>query len=152
MRFSIDANVLVYAFESGDPKTDMANRVLIGALGADCVLTNQIVGEFLNVIRRRMPDKVADAREAVRSWSLLFPLVPTDTAQLIAASALAARHHLQFWDSVILVVAGDAGADWLMTEDLQDGATINGVRLLDPFKPENAELLDLLLTPPPGTG
>ena len=48
-------------------------------------------------------------------------------------------------------MAGGAGAEWLLTEDLQDGAPINGVRLLNPFLPENATVLDLLLTPPPGT-
>lgn len=149
MRFSVDTNVLVYALEQGNRRTALAERILVDALGCDCVLTNQALGECLNATRRRFPALVPQARQAVESWSVVFPVAPTSTEQLIRASALAERHRLQFWDSVILTVAGDAGAEFLLSEDMQDGAMVDGVRLLNPFNPANTELLDLLLTPSP---
>lgn len=147
MRFSIDANVLIYSFEVGSLKNDVANRLMFGAIAADCILTNQCLGEFLNVVRRRLPERLHAARAAVEGWSVVFPIAPTTTEHLLAASVLAERHKLQFWDSVILTVAGSAQAEWLLSEDMQDGATIAGVRLLNPFNPDHAELLDALLTP-----
>ena len=151
MRISIDSNILVYSVQSLADKTAAAEQLLFRAIGADCVLTNQAIGEFLNVIRRKHSQRVGDARDVVAGWSLIFSIAPTATQQLVEASALAERHRLQFWDAVILVVAGAAGAEWLLSEDMQDGATINGVRLLDPFNPENSEILAGLLTPASGT-
>lgn len=145
MRFSLDANILVYALEADLARSPIAERVLLAALSADCLLTNQVIGEFLNVMRRKHPRLLSDARRACEAWSQLFPIAATTTTQLIEASALAERYRLQFWDSVVLTVAEAAGATWLLTEDMQDGATINGVRLLNPFDPGNAELLDALL-------
>lgn len=149
MRFSLDANVLFYSLESAAQKTVVAENVLFGALSCDCFLTNQVLGEVLNAVRRKLPDRVEEAQQMVASWSAVFPTAPTSTQQLIEASALAERHKLQFWDSVILVVAADAGAEYLLTEDMQDGATIRGVTLLDPFRPDNQDLIETLLTPAP---
>ena len=149
MRYSLDANILFYAFETGTEQSRSANRILASSLTADCVLTNRAIGEFLNAVRRKRPDRVDDSRQVAESWSLVFPVAGTSTGQLIRASALAQRHRLQFWDSVILVVAGEAGAEFLLSEDMQDGALINGVRLLDPFLQSNAEAVNLLLTPSP---
>ena len=145
MRFSIDTNVLLYAFEEDTDRGETAARTIARALLRDCVLTNQVLGEFNNVVRGRMPDRMRAAREVVSAWSFVFPVVPTSTAQLIVASELSEQHRLQYWDSLILVVAGAAGAECLITEDMNDGATIDGVRLLNPFKPDNAELLEALL-------
>ena len=151
MRFSIDTNVLFYAFEAETKRSIVADRLLRSAIVADCVLTNQVLGEFLNVTRKRMPSRMAEARAAISAWALLFPVAATDTTHLTEGSQIAERHRLQFWDSVIIIVAKSAGAEWLFTEDMQDGATIDGVRLINPFKSDNAEVMDLLDTPPPGT-
>ena len=149
MRFSLDTNVLFYSFRSGTDRSRTADRILFAALGLDCVLTNQALGEFMNAVRAKLPERVAPAREVVSGWSLVFQVAPTSTDQLIQASALAERHRLQFWDSLMIVVAGAAGAEWLLTEEMHDGATYAGVRLLNPFNAANAEALDLLLTPEP---
>lgn len=152
MRISIDSNILVYAVDARDPRIATARRVVTGATVADCVLTNQVIGEFLNVVRAKTPITVAEGRRTAADWALLFPLAATSADQLIAASALAEQHRLQFWDSVILSVCAGNGVDYLITEDMHDGALIGGVRIMNPFNPANAELLDLLLTPAPGTG
>lgn len=94
---------------------------------------------------------LARARQFVADWALLFPILPTATEDLLSASELAERYRLQYWDAVIVTVSKGAGVDYLLTEDMQDGAVIDGVRILNPFNPGNAELLNLLLTPPPET-
>lgn len=149
MRFSLDTNILFYTFDAADVRRDLAVTVVRRAMLADCVVTNQVLGEFLNAVRRRHRLRSADAADAVVAWSVTFPVVRTATAQLLRACLLAASHRLQFWDSVILTVAADAGAQWLLTEDIQDGAVVGGVRILNPFDTANAEALDLLLTPAP---
>ena len=114
-------------------------------------MTNQAVGEFLKVARAKDYISLPEARQTARDWALLFPIAPTAIKHLLAASALSEHHRLQYWDSVILAVSAAAEVQYLLTEDMHDGATYDGVQVVNPFNPANAELLDLLLTPAPGT-
>ena len=43
------------------------------------------------------------------------------------------RHSLSFWDALIVVVAARSGAERIISEDLQHGRTIGGVRIENPF-------------------
>ena len=52
---------------------------------------------------------------------------------MIAATDLAALHQISIWDSVILAAAADAGCRLLLSEDMQDGFTWNGVTIANPF-------------------
>ncbi len=113
------------------------------------MLTNQANGEFLKVVKAKKPVSLADARRLVEDWLLLLPIAPTTTEHLIAASELVERHRLQFWDSVILTVCAAAEIEYLLSEAMQDGATYGNVRVLNPFNPANAEIVDYLLTPLP---
>lgn len=151
MRLSIDTNIFVYSIRPEDARAAVARRIIDAATLGDCWLTNQVLGEFLNVVRRKSLVPLDGARQAAKDWSLLFPIAPTTTDHLLAASALAEQRRLQFWDSLILTVCAACDVDHLLTEDMQDGATVNGVTIVNPFNPANAELLDLLLTPAPGT-
>ncbi|MGZ8805395.1 MAG: PIN domain-containing protein, partial [Microbacterium sp.] len=44
------------------------------------------------------------------------------------------RFGLSFWDSLIVAAAQMADCDLLLTEDLQHGLDIDGLRVVDPFQ------------------
>ena len=52
---------------------------------------------------------------------------------IIAATRIEEEQQVSFWDSLILEAARIAGASRLLTEDLEDGRTIEGVRIENPF-------------------
>lgn len=59
-------------------------------------------------------------------------IVGVTSEVLLAALRLAAETRLQIYDAVILAsVAGHA--DVLLSEDMQNGFTWNGVRIVNPF-------------------
>lgn len=146
MIVTVDTNVLFYAGDRQNPeKRAIASSILKRLIAVDCVLTTQVLGEFLNAVRRKNPAAYADALVLVEGWSRIFPTIGTTPDHLLAAAALADHHMLQFWDSVILTVARSAGAGVMLSEDMQDGATIGGLSLLNPFTPENRHRLDALL-------
>jgi predicted nucleic acid-binding protein len=70
---------------------------------------------------------------------------PTTDAVIDTASALARAHGMQLWDGVVCAAAIAAGATVLLTEDMQDGRTIDGLRLIDPFAAGNAEAIEAVL-------
>jgi len=43
------------------------------------------------------------------------------------------RHQLSFWDALIVSAAVEAGCKSILTEDLNDGQELDGVRVENPF-------------------
>ena len=151
MRFAFDSNVLVYAVDTATPvKHQVARRIVESAYAADAILVTQTLGEFLGVFTRKYPRQLPEAQLAAELWIELFPLADSTGEYVIAASRYALQHQLQYWDSLISIVASSAGANYLMSEDMQDGLTIDGLTVINPFNPANAALIDALLTPMEG--
>lgn len=74
----------------------------------------------------------AAAREVVALYSE-WPTVQVDVPLGLAASGLEERHALSFWDALVVEAARRCGATRLVTEDLQAGRRIGGVRIENPF-------------------
>lgn len=79
------------------------------------------------------PLSVEEATEAV-SYLAEFSTVPEDTTMVLGAVRRSREYVLSFWDALILEAALKAGADRLLTEDLQHGQEIEGVRIENPFQ------------------
>ena len=63
-----------------------------------------------------------------------WPVAVTDYRAVRAAIELSARATLSFWDALVIVAAARSGAKRIYTEDLQDGQTILGVEVVNPFR------------------
>ena len=132
----VDTNVLVYAYDAdAGTKHDVA-RTLVSRLWRErsAVLSTQVLQEFYVTVTRkvRRPLPRSKAREIVsayRSW----PVQGIEVDDIVAASELEERHRFSFWDALIVVAAGRAGAVRLVSEDLQAGRSVEGVRFENPF-------------------
>jgi predicted nucleic acid-binding protein len=135
-RSFFDTNVLVYLFDNSEPeKKARAQEALHREVAAGrAALSTQVLQEFyVNVTRKLatpLPTEVAEAR--VRDFSRL-PLVRVDAPLILAAIARSRRMGFSFWDALILEAALAAGADRLLTEDLQHRQEIEGLRVENPF-------------------
>jgi len=52
---------------------------------------------------------------------------------VFAAIGASRKHRLSFWDALIVRAAAQAGCELLLSEDLNDGQMIEGVRIENPF-------------------
>jgi predicted nucleic acid-binding protein len=59
--------------------------------------------------------------------------VATEPQLIVAASRLEEEHTLAFWDALIVEAAIRAGADRLVSEDLQDGRRFGTLAVENPF-------------------
>lgn len=146
MRLTLDTNLLVYAAQREEGHHAAAIEIVRRAAGADCVQTLQSLGECFNVLRRKSTLSVPDARAAIRDYRSIFKTVvsagPEDLDSALVANE---RHGLQFWDAMLWATAKRAGCKLILSEDFQDGRDLEGVLFINPFKPENARLIDLAL-------
>lgn len=143
---ALDSNILVYAADLDETvKHPLSLQIIERGLVANAIFPAQVLGEFLSVARRRRPNQFRAAVKLVEAWRLVGNIVVTSPDDLIAAARLVERHKFQFWDAVIWSVAAAAGARWFLSEDLQDGFSLDGLTVLNPLLPANAAMLDDIL-------
>jgi predicted nucleic acid-binding protein len=147
VRVALDTNVLAYAegVNGAARKADALD--LIQRLPASATLLPiQTLGELFQLLVRKANRTRAQARAAILGWRDSFPLIETSEAVILGAAELAATHRFSFWDGVVLASAAEGGCRLLISEDLQEGFTWNGVTVTNPFGVSPHPLLaDLLL-------
>jgi predicted nucleic acid-binding protein len=133
----VDTNVLVYARDASDPEKQATAAAWIEHLwtSAGGRLSVQVLQEYYVTVTRKMdPGLSADeARADVRDLAAWRP-IRIDEAIIESAWLLEDRYQLSFWDSLIVAAAQAAGCGTLLTEDLQDGLDVDGLRIADPFR------------------
>jgi predicted nucleic acid-binding protein len=141
-RVALDSNILIYA--ELEPESEKGRRAsaLILRAARDGVIPAQVLGEYLRFVQRRAPTAFADAVRQAAFYQTLFLTPPTTHIVITQASELARDHHMQLWDCVVCAASLAAGAKVLLTEDMQDGRTIDGLRLINPFVAGNAEVIE----------
>jgi predicted nucleic acid-binding protein len=131
----VDTNVVVYAFDDDEPDKQAQARELLSDSALELlVVSSQVLAEFFVTVTRKLarPLDPDTARRAVAELSEL-PVVSTDAALVLAGIDLAGRHQLSMWDGLIVQAAIVGGCQTLFTEDLHDGAVLDGVRVRNPF-------------------
>ncbi len=147
MKVTLDTNVLVYALNRRDRKHALASEVVVRAARADCVQTLQSFCESFHVITRKFHLPEVEAIGLVGRLKARFRIVAADQLHLDDAMRVVRDHRISFWDALMWATARAAGCRVMLSEDMQDGRDLDGVRFVDPFKPENRELVDLILPP-----
>jgi len=133
----IDTNVLLYAHDrTAGQKRDVARDLITDLWGTRAgALSTQVLQEFYVNATRKLPRPLsASAARKVIGRYATWAVHQIEPADIIAASELEKRHRQSFWDALVLISAARSGATTLVTEDLQHGRTIVGVRIVNPFE------------------
>lgn len=147
MRVALDTSVLVYAEGvNGAARKEAALRI-VSLLPSDrIVVPVQALAELFNVLTRKAGLSRSQSRAAVLAWHDAFATIETSSAVLLMASDLSADHELGIWDAIIFSAAVKAGCRLLLSPDLAEGFTWNGVTVVNPFTSEMHPLLAALLS------
>jgi predicted nucleic acid-binding protein len=96
-------------------------------------LSTQVLQEFyVNVTRKiASPLSKKSARAVVGSY--LIWCVDTTSQEISTAFRIEDQARIGFWDALIVAAALKAGADRILSEDLNPGQLISGVRIENPF-------------------
>jgi len=143
---ALDTNVLAYAEDTNGAVMKRKALDLLEQLRPDSTLIPvQVLGELFTVLVKKAKRSRARARDAVLSWGDAYPLIDTSPDILLAAMELAAGHRLSGWDAVIVAAAAAGRCRLLLSEDLHDGFTWNGVTVTNPFSSPRHPLLEAML-------
>lgn len=132
----VDSNILAYAHDTSEKAKqpiakDLLDELWEGELGA---LSTQVLEEFYVVATRKFEPALSrrEAREIVGAYGE-WKLVHIDLIMIVNASQVEERHHLSFWDALIIEAARRSGARRLVSEDLSSGSTVAGIAIENPF-------------------
>jgi predicted nucleic acid-binding protein len=131
----VDTNVLIYAHDADARRKHEIARGILQELWSQRTgaLSPQVLQEFyVNVTRKiTSPLSKPSARAVVESYVVWS--VETTPAEISAAFRIEDEAGIGFWDALIIAAARKAGADRLLSEDLNSGQIISGVRIENPF-------------------
>ena len=134
MRSLLDTNVLIYADAADEPAKQRQAVSLISELRrtGDAVLSTQVLQEYMNVALRKLRLPPALIRERLAFYRR-FDLVVTSPELIAAALDLHVLRGISFYDALVVQAAAAGGCQRVLSEDLQHGATLGGVRIVNPF-------------------
>lgn len=132
----LDTNILVYAHEPETGIKHLRARALIEKLWntGGGVLSTQVLQELCVNLRRKMarPWTVEETKDLISTY-LDWQIVVNTPDSVIHAMAIETRHHISFWDALIIDAAEKSGSSILYSEDLSDGQLYGSVRVVNPL-------------------
>jgi predicted nucleic acid-binding protein len=145
IRIAFDTNILVYLANTSATAVDAVKTVKLLDMmerlegQADLVVPVQALGELNTVLRR---NRVTSERSSLilEQWIASSENPPSTMSTLRIALDLSRRHRLQFWDSLVVAAASEAGCLLLLSEDMPNGFTVRGLTVVNPLidKPHRA--------------
>ena len=134
-RTFVDTNVLIYAHDLDAKTKHEAAKHILQKLWSERsgVLSMQVLQEFYVNVRRKIPKPISkeSARLVVGTYAIWC--IETTTAEILAAFRIEDQSQIGFWDAPIVASALKVGASRILSEDLNAGQFISGIRIENPF-------------------
>jgi len=133
----VDTNVLVYAYDRSEPQKggvalEVLDALAVRGLGA---LSTQVLAEFFNAVTHKIPAPLSleQAYDSLKNYLESWPVFDIGGMVVLEAARGARDHGFNFWDAQIWAVARLNQIGFVFSEDFNPGATIEGVRFVNPF-------------------
>ena len=99
------------------------------------MLSTQVLQELCVSLRRKVarPLSVEETRNLIEDYSDWEIVINTQDS-IIEALHIESRHHISFWDALIVQAAEHSGAEILYSEDLSEGQIYGSVRVVNPLR------------------
>lgn len=130
----LDTNFLVYLQNQSEPEKQAHCRAVLQTLAAKdvMVLSTQVLQEFYVVMTRKMAAEPVQVKGIIQLFRQ-FEVVTIDAEAISQAIDLSILQQISFWDALIVTAAHRANCSIVLTEDLNAGQNISGVRIVNPF-------------------
>jgi predicted nucleic acid-binding protein len=133
----VDTNILVYAYDHTAEAKFERSRELMEKLweSGEGVVSTQVLEEFYVTVTAKIPNRLkpGEARQIISDLGT-WRVAVLEITDVLAASEIAERHQLNFWDGLILAAAHKEEAATLWSEDFNHGQKYGEITVYNPFK------------------
>jgi predicted nucleic acid-binding protein len=131
----VDTNVLVYLCDLDVPEKHQVAKQALDELWREKtgVISIQVLQEFYVSVTKKIRKPMT--KEAAREVAEIYTqwCIETGPSVVAAAFRIEDEARIKFWDALIVASAAQAGAVRLLSEDMNNGQVISGVRIENPF-------------------
>jgi predicted nucleic acid-binding protein len=132
----VDTNILVYAYDhtAGIKNTTAVELVKrLWEMETGCI-SIQILQEFCVITSRKITkplgsDLIKEIISDLANWRLHTP----EVTDLLRAIDIQQKNKISFWDAMVVQSALKLGCSTLLSEDLNDGQSYEGMQVVNPF-------------------
>jgi len=131
--YFIDTNVWLYSFiqSQNREKTEIAKTII---KECEIVISPQIINEICVNLIKRVNFSEGKIQHLIESLYRKYTVFELSQDILLKASKIRANQNFSFWDSIVAASALDCDADYLISEDMQDGFKLeNKLTIINPF-------------------
>jgi len=131
--YFIDTNIWLYSFIQSQniEKTKIASAII---KKCEIVISTQIINEMCVNLIKKVQFSEGRIQNLIESLYRKYTVFELSKDILLKASTIRIKHSFSFWDSVVAASALDCDADYLISEDMQDGFKIeNKLTIINPF-------------------
>jgi predicted nucleic acid-binding protein len=136
-KYFVDTNILMYAHDTSAGAKHERAKALVEDLWRQRsgVVSAQVLQELCVNMRRKAghPVDLRTAREIIADY-LSWDVVTNTGESILEALHLEEHYQISFWDALVVQAAETSGAAVLYSEDLSDGQTYRGVRVVNPLR------------------
>lgn len=133
----LDTNILIYAYDVDAKDKHLISNKIVKKLWESNkgVLSTQVLQEFYVTVTKKIVKPITsnNARNIIRTY-LSWDIIVITPVSVILASEISERNCISFWDAMIVEAAKEAGADRILTEDLNSGQIIEGILIENPLE------------------
>jgi predicted nucleic acid-binding protein len=131
----VDTNILIYAYDLDAKEKHSIAKEVLNELWVDRsgALSAQVLQEFYVNVTRKIAKPLTKklARSVVEAYAIWC--IDTTPAEMTAAFRIEDTARISFWDALICAAAVKAGAERILSEDLNAGQVIDGIHIENPF-------------------
>ncbi|WP_163268787.1 PIN domain-containing protein [Chelativorans alearense] len=129
----IDSTTLLYTLDRKEPKKRLKAVIWLAALAEGGITNLQVLNEVASVLtKKRARFDGIDIPARIDNFTT-FGKRPLTWQEVLHARGLHERYGYSWWDCLLLASALELGCAHFLSEDLQDGQTIEGLTIIDPF-------------------
>lgn len=126
-----DTNVLLYLLSADETKANRAED----ELSAGGIVSVQVLNEFASVASRKLNMSIAEIQEVLAAIRAACKVVAISEQTHDLGLKVVERYGLSVYDAMIVAAALLAGCKTLLSEDMQNGQTIEGrLEIRNPFQ------------------
>lgn len=132
----VDSNILIYAhdLDAGVKRERAVAKLRELWDSGSGRLSVQVLQEFYVHATQKLATPVArsTAREVIKTYGVWVRHATTPET-VTRATEISELARISFWDALIVASAEEVDADELLSEDLNDGQAIAGIRIVNPL-------------------
>ncbi len=131
----LDTSLLVYSMDSYNKEKQEQCRSLLKIVANDMhgVISTQVIQEFYVAATKKLGADPLTVKDIMNSFNR-FEVVGITPDIINSAIDCSILNRLSYWDALIIAAAESAHCERLLTEDLNSGQVVRGVKIENPLE------------------